>query len=107
VNVSLQGGIRTIESPTHQVVVSEKDVISEKPSWTRALVQLVGDTTDMDRDFILLITPEEIHKPRVYIEVGRSLYLTNFQSLNYYIQIIFEQTHANFVNHTVISYAEN
>jgi len=69
VNVCLQGGIKTIESPTHKVDTVEKGPIPEKPHWSRAVVELHGKTTDMDRDFVLFVIPEDIHVPRLYSEV--------------------------------------
>ena len=66
---SLQGEIESIDSPTHKVVIKEKAPIPEKANWTKAVVELEGTTTDMDRDFVLLIKPKDKQKPRVYIEV--------------------------------------
>ena len=70
VNVSLQGAIKSIECPTHSVKTVEQGPIPEKSNWTRGIVELTGKTTDMDRDFVLLITPEEVHIPRLYSEVN-------------------------------------
>lgn len=68
VRVSMQGGIKSIESPTHAVTIKKS-----KPNeiWHEALVELSGQTTDMDRDFVLTIEPEERHEPRLYSEVKR------------------------------------
>jgi hypothetical protein len=41
----------------------------DKPTWSRAVALLSGFVTDMDRDFVLLIAPQQIHVPRLYIEV--------------------------------------
>jgi len=69
VNVSLQGAIKSIESPTHKMDTVEKGPIPEKSNWTRGVVELNGKTTDMDRDFVLLVTPQDVHVPRLYSEV--------------------------------------
>lgn len=69
VAVSLQGGIKSITSPTHQVKVAKIQTIPEHEIWHKAIVELSGNTTDMDRDFVLEILPEEIYKPRLYSEV--------------------------------------
>ncbi|CAG7721881.1 unnamed protein product [Allacma fusca] len=68
VNVSIQGEIKTIESPTHKITVSSQGPIPTKENWTKAAIELSGKTTDMDRDFVLLITPTDTHKPRLYLE---------------------------------------
>lgn len=70
VAVSLQGKIKSIECPTHKVKVDNKGPIKENPAWEKAFVELVGESTDMDRDFVLNILPEEVHKPRLYSEVN-------------------------------------
>ncbi len=69
--VAIQGGIKSIESLSgHKIVVESKGQIPEKPTWTRAVVSLDGNVTQMDRDFVLLITPiEAVMTPRVYYEV--------------------------------------
>ena len=70
-NVSIEGGIKSVESPTHRIVVSNQGPVPGKLGWTKVTVELSrGQTTDMDRDFVLLVTPEEPHKPRLYLEVG-------------------------------------
>ncbi|CAL8097329.1 unnamed protein product [Orchesella dallaii] len=68
VAVSLQDDIKSIESPTHSIKVEKQGPIPGKQTWQKALVQLSGTTTDMDRDFVLNILPEQIHKPRLYSE---------------------------------------
>lgn len=69
VAVSLQGGIKSIDSPTHKVKVDKGRTIPENELWHKATVELAGETTDMDRDFVLNIVPEEVHKARLYSEV--------------------------------------
>ncbi|CAL8143672.1 unnamed protein product [Orchesella dallaii] len=68
VAVSLQDDIKSIESPTHSIKVEKQGPVPGKQSWQKALVELSGTTTDMDRDFVLNILPEQIHKPRLYSE---------------------------------------
>lgn len=69
VNVSIQGNIKSIESPSHQIKTLEMGPISGKTNWTRGIIELAGKTTDMDRDFVLCVTPEDPHIPRLYLEV--------------------------------------
>ncbi len=69
VRVSLQGGFKSIASPTHKVTVDITKPTREGDTWHKAIVALSGHTTDMDRDFVLNIEPEERHKPRLYSEV--------------------------------------
>lgn len=71
VNVAIQGKIKSINSPTHAIQITSSGSITEKPTWTRAAIGLAGTTTDMDRDFLLNIIPEEVHVPRLYQEVKR------------------------------------
>ncbi|CAL8104254.1 unnamed protein product [Orchesella dallaii] len=66
--VSLQDKIKSIESPTHSIQVEKQGQIPGKQGWEKALVKLSGTTIDMDRDFVLNILPEQIHKPRLYSE---------------------------------------
>lgn len=68
--VSLHGGIKAIKSPTHEVSVQKIESTSDDDNYHTAVVELSGKTTDMDRDFVLTIEPEEKHKPRMYSEVG-------------------------------------
>ncbi|XP_037045008.1 von Willebrand factor A domain-containing protein 5A-like [Bradysia coprophila] len=68
VTISMQGGIKSIESPTHNVRVEKLKRISEDDVWHKTVVELSGKTTDMDRDFVLNIVPEESHTPRLYSE---------------------------------------
>lgn len=70
VTVFLQGGIKSIESPTHNVKINNSGTMPENELWHKAMVELSAQTTDMDRDFVLLIVPEETHKPRLYSEVN-------------------------------------
>ncbi|XP_037026786.1 von Willebrand factor A domain-containing protein 5A-like [Bradysia coprophila] len=70
VKVSIQGGIKAIESPTHKVTVQTSELISENDNYHKAVVELSGQTTDMDRDFVLTIQPGEKHKPRMYSETN-------------------------------------
>lgn len=69
VAVSLQGGIKSIDSPTHNVTVTNSGTIPQNEVWHEAMVELSAPTTEMDRDFVLNIVPEEAHKPRLYSEV--------------------------------------
>lgn len=73
ITVSMQGGIKSIESPTHKVNIEKSKPKSENDCWHRAIVELSGDTTDMDRDFVLNIEPEEKHEPRLFSEVRCTL----------------------------------
>ncbi len=82
VAVSLQGKIRSIECPTHQVKVDMKGPIKENPNWTKAFVELAGESTDMDRDFVLNIFPEDVHKPRLYFEVNGLIQVNYFNLLD-------------------------
>lgn len=66
---SIQGVIKSVSCSTHDVVVESKGEIAQRPSWHKSIVTFDGLTTDMDRDFILLITPDEPIKPRLYAEV--------------------------------------
>lgn len=68
VAISLQGKIKSIECPTHKVKVEKTGPIPEKPTWEKATVELSTETSDMDRDFVLNIVPEEVHKARLYSE---------------------------------------
>jgi Ca-activated chloride channel family protein len=60
VDIELPCAVRAVESPSHPVRL-ELD-------GTRAHVTLSHDTVAMDRDFVLLITPQESGKPQVLLE---------------------------------------
>ena len=89
VSVSIQGAIKSIESLTHQVEILDMPLIEGKANWTRKCVELLGVTIDdMDRDFVLLVTPEDYHVPCLYSEVtiklysqGLFIFLLNFRKL--------------------------
>lgn len=51
-------------------MIESKGVSPNNANWTQAAVSLQSKTTDMDRDFVLLVEPAEAHKPRLYIEVS-------------------------------------
>ncbi|KAG4070433.1 hypothetical protein HA402_005665 [Bradysia odoriphaga] len=69
VEVSVQGGIKSVVSPTHTVTVLKSEATTfENDDWQKATVELTGQTTDMDRDFVIIIEPQEKHKPRLYSE---------------------------------------
>jgi hypothetical protein len=68
VNVSIQRAIKSIDSPSHHVKIVEIRAIPEKLLWNRGQVELTGKITGMDRDFVLLVTQEEVHVPRLYSE---------------------------------------
>ncbi|XP_037040285.1 von Willebrand factor A domain-containing protein 5A-like [Bradysia coprophila] len=71
VDVSIQGGIKSIVSPTHTVTVEKSEATTyENDDWQKATVELSGQTTDMDRDFVIIIEPREKHKPRLYSETS-------------------------------------
>lgn len=78
VTVSMLGGIKSIQSPTHKVNVQKSTPIPENDGWHKAIVELSGETTDMDRDFVLNIEPEEKHKPRLFSEVICTLTYDNY-----------------------------
>lgn len=63
--ISLQGGIKSIQSPSHMVKISKLPMVQ---GWHKALVELSGQVTAMDRDFVLKIVPHEIHKPGLLSE---------------------------------------
>lgn len=84
--VSIQGAIKSIDSPTHKVTVKKSKPISENDIWHKAIVQLSAQTTDMDRDFVLTIEPEEKHKPRLYSEVIILDIPTTCHYLNYTVR---------------------
>jgi Ca-activated chloride channel family protein len=60
VDIELPCPVRAVESPSHPVRL-ELD-------GTRAHVTLSHDTVAMDRDFVLLVTPQESGKPQVLVE---------------------------------------
>ena len=65
-----QGQLQSIESPTHKIKVDGPKKMAEKQgNWFKGDITLDAHTTDMDRDFVLIITPEEHIKPRLYSEV--------------------------------------
>ncbi|XP_037037777.1 von Willebrand factor A domain-containing protein 5A-like isoform X2 [Bradysia coprophila] len=69
VEVSVQGGIKSVVSPTHTVTVEKSEATTfENDDWQKATVELSGQTTDMDRDFVIIIEPREKHQPRLYSE---------------------------------------
>ncbi|XP_021950085.1 von Willebrand factor A domain-containing protein 5A [Folsomia candida] len=65
---SMQGKIKSVESPSHKIVVEHKGEILQKPMWYKSIATLEGLTTEMDRDFVLFIKPEESIKARLYAE---------------------------------------
>ncbi|XP_021948454.1 von Willebrand factor A domain-containing protein 5A [Folsomia candida] len=67
----IQGEIKSADSlSSHKILVKSKGTIPEQPGWNKAVVTLVGNVTEMDRDFVLLVTPlEAVMKPRVYYEI--------------------------------------
>ena len=54
-SVSIEGAIKSIESLTHRTVVSDQGPVPGKKQWTKVTVELTGKTSDMDRDFVLLV----------------------------------------------------
>lgn len=77
VTVYLQGGIKSIKSPTHSVNVNNSGTIPENELWHKAVVELSAQTTEMDRYFVLTIVPEELYKPRLYSEVKFTFTITS------------------------------
>jgi len=70
VNVGIQGKIKSITSPTHKIQIREEEsYLPERKGWGRAIVVFSGSVKDMNRDFVVLIFPEEVHVPRIYVEV--------------------------------------
>ncbi|KAG4077364.1 hypothetical protein HA402_009765, partial [Bradysia odoriphaga] len=49
-------------------VLKSEATTFENDEWQKATVELTGQTTDIDRDFVIIIEPQEKHKPRLYSE---------------------------------------
>jgi len=60
VDIKLPCPVRAVDSPSHPVRF--------EVNGARARVTLSHGTAAMDRDFVLLITPQEAHKPQVLVE---------------------------------------
>jgi hypothetical protein len=71
--VSIQGEIKEIKSHTHSIVTENTGPIPNNLNWHKWIVTLDGNTTQMDRDFVILVTPKEPFKPRLYSEVRFSI----------------------------------
>ncbi|CAL8124348.1 unnamed protein product [Orchesella dallaii] len=68
VEVNLQDEIKSIQSPTNAITVDKILPIPGKELWRKAVVELRGWNTDMDRDFVLNVELAVPHKPRLYSE---------------------------------------
>ena len=66
--VKTRGKILSIISPTHDVEVSDMAEQSEDELNQKQVSLMNAKTTDMDRDFNLLVESEDIHKPVVMVE---------------------------------------
>jgi len=60
VDIALPCPVRAVDSPSHPVRF--------EVNGTRARVTLSHGVAAMDRDFVLLITPQEAHRPQVLVE---------------------------------------
>ncbi|CAG0884651.1 unnamed protein product [Cyprideis torosa] len=63
-DIESASAIVSVSSPTHAISTS----VSQDGDVKKQKVLLSGRTTDMDRDFVLLIKPHDIHQPRLIIE---------------------------------------
>jgi len=74
--VSMNEEIYSVTSPTHSIIsqpCSANDLPG--PNWNKWNVTLKSGVTQMDRDFVVLITLKDILKPRLFKSV--KLYLLN------------------------------
>ncbi|CAL8104173.1 unnamed protein product [Orchesella dallaii] len=96
VSVFSQEDLRSIESPSHVINIQKQGIFPEKKTWRRTLVELKGKTTDMDRDFVMILVPEAVHEPRLYVEkldngstVAMVHWIPSFKSNDLKTEIIF------------------
>jgi hypothetical protein len=60
-----------LNCPSHKVDTNLNAPSSDQhPGTHAATFELSGITTDMDRDFILLVKVDKPHEPRVFVEVS-------------------------------------
>lgn len=85
VMASIQGRIQAVKSLSgHDILVHNQGVIPVQAAgnWNKVVVTLDGNVTEMDRDFVLLVTPAEaVMTPRVYYEVIDKGYLGGLRGL--------------------------
>ena len=66
-----KSSIKTLRSPSHSVIKTEDSRKVGEMYATKST--LSGNTSDMNRDFILMIESENIHDPAVYLERSSKL----------------------------------
>ena len=58
--------ITALDSPSHALNISQGDIQKGKLHHRKASFE--GTTVDMDRDFVILVASEDVHRPRLLIE---------------------------------------
>ncbi|CAG0903393.1 unnamed protein product [Darwinula stevensoni] len=70
VHIETERKALSINSPTHEIKISSKNEVSDSKRHFRTEVKLLGVSTDMDRDFVMLLETEAHHQPRLILERG-------------------------------------
>ena len=68
--VFAKNAIGSLDSPSHSLIISQGD-IQGRLHHRRASFK--GTTVDMDRDFVVLVASEDVHRPRLLIEKNEKL----------------------------------
>ncbi|CAG0896248.1 unnamed protein product, partial [Darwinula stevensoni] len=68
VHIETDQKVLSINSPTHKINIPSKNEVFLGGKYFKTEAKLQGASTDMDRDFVLLLETEELHKPRLTLE---------------------------------------
>jgi len=66
------GSIGSLESDSHVPQVRVIDKLPDKPNWSTATIEFEGTFSEIDKDFMVAITPTDVMLPRIYVEVRQS-----------------------------------
>ncbi|CAG0890317.1 unnamed protein product [Darwinula stevensoni] len=72
VHIETERKTLSIDSPTHEINILLKNEALRNRKYLKTEVKLQGVSTDMDRDFVLLLETESPHQPRLILEKGHN-----------------------------------